>query len=127
MDMLRRCGIVRQLFSLKTWAAKYGTALIGCEENRGLRSAFRTRSLRAKRLSGPTVAFRSALLTAFRVVLKLLVAEEKLLNSRKRKFSPAILTNQISINKIHTTFRMILGFAPADNMTGRAQVSLERA
>src|ERR1035438_3092176 len=66
MDVLKRCGV-----SLR-W---YGTALIGREGNRRPRPALRTRcrSLRAKRHSRPTVAPRSALPTAFRVVLKLLV------------------------------------------------------
>lgn len=108
MDVLERCGISLRLSFLKIWAAKYRTALNGREGNRCPRSAFRTscRSRRAKWLSGPTVAPRSALPTAFRVVLKLLVVEEKLFSSRKRKFGPAIDARHVFINKIHTTFRI---------------------
>src|ERR1022692_4945405 len=108
MDGLKRYGV-----SLR-W---YGTALIGREGTRRPRPALRTRcrSLRAKRHSQPTVAPRSALPTAFRVVLKLLVVKEKLLSSRKRKFSPAIHTNQISIYKIHDSIPSLRPEPPASH------------
>jgi hypothetical protein len=48
---------------------------------------------------------RPASLAVFGCVLELLCVKEKLLTSRKHKFSPAVDALQLFVNKIHTTSR----------------------
>ena len=61
---------------------------------------------RANWIPESKIALRLALLAVFGGVLELLSVKEKLLTSRKHKFSPAVDAHQLFVDKIHTTFRL---------------------
>src|ERR1039458_4867290 len=88
----------------------------GLERNCRLCSAQAAFDPRLRSQSRTSIALRFPRLAALWVIRKLFLVKEKLFTCREHKLSPAIHTNQISINKTHDSIPILRPEPPASHL-----------